>query len=150
MSTELTEEQRNRVQMSQAEELTMQQHVRQKLRLARNRLAKSWGVEAMHEDDMQILARDIYLGGGQGNGKLPTTPAVQQPTAQPTPQQEGSKPSVLGQLVGPAIGAGTLAAGLGLGSWLLGDKPEPATQPTPAVGDADRDWKASAYVSKPE
>lgn len=109
---------------------------------------------AKHAADGKYDASDFPaddMGVSIGNKIYVTQPGTDQTSTQPAVQQpESSKPSIVSHLVGPAIGAVTLAAGLGLGSWLLRDKPEPTTQPMPVASDADRDWKASAYVSKPE
>jgi hypothetical protein len=72
----LTDEQRAMVQLSHSNQLTMEGHIRSKLRMTRQKLATTLGQETKADDEMQILARDIIM--------YPTSPqaaSVEQPKA---------------------------------------------------------------------
>lgn len=75
---ELTDEQRKAVQLKQSEEFTMGGHVRKVLAIKRKQLAETLGQSepgAAADDDMQILARDLYFG----DKRQETTQAVAAP-----------------------------------------------------------------------
>ena len=138
----LTEEQRKQVQLRQANELTMQGHVRDKLRLGRRRLAQTWGLEGSGDDggdDMQILARDMKLifatpetliamqNGNQQLPPPPATPVLATPISEPT--------RAAPKWLLPAVVAASLLGGGGLGGLMVH-----LLSPTaPATVDTDTD-----------
>lgn len=82
---ELQDQARATVQLSQADRFTMNGHLRKKLAMARQRLAKTWGLSpeaAGADDDMQYLGRDFtFIEQAKEVPPPATTPVETKPPA---------------------------------------------------------------------
>lgn len=87
---ELTDQERAMVQLSHSDQMTMNGHIRSKLRMGRQRLAKESGQELV-DDDMQILCRDMYLGGDRLEAKPTNGQPIPLPSVVAAPQQSAEE-----------------------------------------------------------
>ena len=121
---ELQEQQRGAVQISQARDLTMNGHLRSKLKLGRRRLEKTWldakqlsdDPSAEIDDEMQLLARDIDMSTHNYPAPVVNAPAEVKPDTPTAPSPAVTAPTVITPVeTKPTVSKLPLLAALALG-----------------------------------